>query len=610
MQLPKKQQRDLDYVCIQDMDTLKSVLRRAWKRGVLSYDCETTGLNVHKDTIVGISLAVDPYQGYYVPLTHQTTEPQLDLVEVLEVMKPVLESPVLMKVLHNAKFDGQMLLRYGIKLNGFDDTMAMSYSMFGGKHRHNMDDLASIYLNHKTTKFSEVAGNGTFDMVPLDAATWYAAEDADVTLRLYEHFQSLLEKDDAGRDVYATVDLPLVTTLVQMEQRGIKVDEARLAELDEEFKTRRDEVLDDLEGILGHEFNPASPRQVAAVLQAAGASITEVTASGQTATGADVLEDLLEKTQNTRVKSLVKGILEWRKFSKLVGTYTEGLAKAINPDTGRIHASFSQTSTATGRLACSDPNLQNIPIRTKEGREIRTAFVAEEGNVLIAADYSQIELRILAHVCGDPAMLKAFEDGIDIHKATAAKVLGKPVSDVTSDERRAAKTVNFGIIYGQTKYGLAAELKISPDAAQEIIEEYFRTFPGIKDYTKTAVEFGHAHGHVHTLIGRKVWLPDINASIKWRRQHAERAALNAPIQGSAADVIREAMLKVEDMLAAEKLQTELLLQVHDELVFEAPADEAEEARDLIVKTMETAGSYLSVPLLVDAKIGNNWSEAH
>jgi DNA polymerase-1 len=610
---PQRSATRLEYVTIRDMDTLKDVIKRAYRAGGFCVDTETTGLNVMQDTLVGIALAVEPYQGYYIPLAHAEGE-QLSMDEVLAELKPALEDPCLLKILHNAKFDKQILMRYGITLTGIEDSMLISYAMHGGKHRHNMDDLAWLHLKHRTTKFKEVAGDGTFDLVPIEAATHYAAEDADVTLRLYHVLVDMLAKDPEAMHVYANIDLPLVDVIADMEQAGVAVDTHRLGELTALYQKEVDAALDEIEAILGHEMNPASPRQVAAALEELRVYINELTASGQTATGKDVLEDLLkDDTVNAEGKTLIKAILRWRKFSKLISTYTDALPKCVDPDTGRIHPSFGMAHTNTGRLACSEPNLQNQPSPNKDpvtGTQIRSAFIPEPGNVLIAADYSQIELRVLAQACGDPALLQAFTDGVDIHKVTAAKVLNKPVDQVTSVDRRNAKAVNFGIVYGTTEYGLADTLGITPEAAKLVIEEYFRAFPGIRDYMDNAIAYARQNGYVTTMAGRTIWLQDINSGQKWKRQHAERQAVNAPIQGTAADVIREAMRKVDYGLLEQGFKTRLLLQVHDELVLEAPADEVEAVLPFVKKLMETAVDYMDVKLEVDAASGNSWAEAH
>lgn len=613
MQPQQRSSTKLDYVTVTDMDVLKDLIKRAYRKGGMSFDTETTGLDVMQDSLVGLSIAVEPYQGYYVPLAHADGE-QLAMDDVLSVMKTALEDPMLLKVLHHAKFDKQILLRYGINLNGVDDTMLMSYSIHGGKHYHNMDDLAWLHLKHRTTKFKEVAGDGTFDLVPIEPATHYAAEDADVTLRLWEVLSGLLAKDPEAMHIYANIELPLIDVISDMEQAGVRVDGERLQQLTAQYQKDADSALDEIAMLVGEEINPASTLQVAAALKMLGVHITETTASGRTATGADVLEGLVkDESVSAEGKTLIKAILKWRKYTKLIGTYTEGLQKHINPDTGRVHPSFGMASTTTGRLACSEPNIQNQPSPNKDpvtGTELRSAFVAERGNKLIAADYSQIELRILAHACGDPALVKAFEDGVDIHKATAAKVLKKPVDQVTGVDRRAAKAVNFGIIYGQTEYGLSDGLGVSVEAARLIIKEYFGAFPGIVDYMDAAREYAHQNGYVTTIAGRKIWFPDIKSPQKWKRQHAERQAVNAPIQGTAADIIKKAMQEVDAGLIREGFQTRMLLQVHDELVFEAPEEEVADVLPFIKRTMEHAVDYLDVPLFVDACAGNNWAEAH
>jgi DNA polymerase-1 len=602
-----------DYETVTTMDRLQVYIDHARRLGYLSFDTETTSVDAQSCELVGISLSTDPGIGAYVPLGHATDTAQLDLVEVLEALRPILESPVIIKILHNAKYDVSVMARYGVEITNIDDSMLMSLSLFGGLHRHNMDELAYRYHRYTTIKYKEVAGSGatevTFDRVPVPAATAYAAEDSDVTLRLFNEFRSQLLKDPDSARVYEQLEKPLIPVIAGMEQAGIKLDVDYLRTLTEEFTASREQALERAYSLAGQEFNPGSPRQVGAVLKALGAPLTELTETGQLATGVKVLEDIEHSGQLSETASeLVKAILEWRKFSKLIGTYTEALPEFVNAQTGRIHPSFGMASTTTGRLACSDPNIQNIPIRTPEGARIRYALVAEPGHKLIAADYSQVELRVLAHATGDPALFHAFENGIDIHRMTAAQINGIRPEDVDKGQRRAAKTVNFGIIYGQTEYGLARELKISTDEAAAMIRKYFATFPTIKTYMERARAMARELGYVQTIAGRKIWAPEINSRNKARRGYAERQVINAPIQGTAADIIKKAMLNVSAGLAHGGWKTRLLMQVHDELVFEAPDSEVELVLPLIKATMETCVDYLDVALVVDAKAGQSWGD--
>jgi DNA polymerase-1 len=599
------------YETITTMDRLEEWIKAAYAAGVLAFDTETDSLDVMSANLVGIALSTAPMNGCYIPLSHDDGE-QLPLQDVLDALTPLLVDPFVTKVLQNAKFDLHIMHRYGVHIAPVEDTMLKSYAMYGGKHRHGMDELAVRYLNYQPISFKQVAGNGTFNQVPLAPATQYSAEDADITLRLAWLFHEQMGKDPDATRVYCGLDRPLIDVLAKMERRGVLVDRQTLSELTTAFRTEANRALDEAEQIAG-PFNPASPQQVAKVLEKLGVRIDETTDSGQTATGASVLEDALAKDQGyltPPARTLIKSILEFRKFNKLIGTYTEGLQRAINPTTGRVHPSFGMASTTTGRLACSEPNLQNIPIRTDEGKLIRSAFIPEEGNVLISADYSQIELRALAHATGDETLLWSFDKCLDIHQATAATVWRVPFEKVTKDQRRNAKTVNFGIIYGMSAWGLSRQLGISTDEADRMIDDYFRGFPGILAFMERAKDFARANGYVPTIYGRKVWVPDINSTNQGRRHYAERAAVNAPIQGTAADVIKAAMLSVDRALEESGLDAAMLLQVHDELVFEASEEHADAALVLIKKTMENAVDYLDVPLLVDAKVGRNWLEAH
>jgi DNA polymerase-1 len=609
------------YETVTTREQLKAWIDKITKAGFVAIDTETDSLDPHVATLAGISLSTMPGEGCYIPVGHTTGEAQLPLIDVLDFgLKFILENPCIVKILHNAKYDMAVFNRYGLACYPIEDTMLQSYAMNGGKHRHNMDELADLYLNHTTIKIKELIGSGanqiTFNDVDLAPATQYAAEDADVTMGFYGKFDQMLDLDERSRRVYDELEKPLVQVIFEMEREGILVDVPYLNNLTEVFGKRMDEQLDRAYAIAGTEFNPASPQQVGAVFEKMGIDTGELTDSGQMATGAKVLEDVQNNGNiSAEGKELISAILEWRKFAKLIGTYTSALPQKVNPVTGRVHTSFGLASTTTGRLASSDPNLQNIPIRTDEGKELRKAFVAKPGHKLIAADYSQIELRILAVAARDKNMLAAFEAGHDIHAAMAALLSGKDIADVSKDERRNAKAVNFGIAYGTSSYGLARNLGIPVEEAERIIEGYFNRFPGILSYMQNAKAFARKWGFVRTRFGRRIWIPDINSRNKAKRGHAERAAVNAPIQGTAADVVKKAMIDMRNKLSdfgfdRPPMKTKLLLQVHDELIFEAPEDEVERVKELCYEVMPKSGSYIGAPLLVEVGVGDNWGEAH
>lgn len=606
----------LKYETIVDLKRLNFVIDEAWLSGLVCVDSETSGLDSQQCDLVGVCLSVRPGTGVYVPLGHSTGEPQISLQAAIAHLKPLLEHPMITKVLLNAKFDMAVFHRYGIDLSPVEDVMLMSNSMFGGSGRHGMDYLSERWLRYAPIKFAEVVGSGanqlTFDAVPIDRACQYASEDADITLRLFDVMSGKLRNDPDGRHVYETLERPLINVIARMERFGIVANHSYLSELTAQFTASAERCLDEAYGLAGVEFNLASPRQVGEVLRRMGVGLTETTETGQIATGVEVLQDVLENGQlpENGAAELIAAILEYRKFTKLIGTYTDALPKRINPNTGRIHPSYGMASTTTGRLACSEPNLQNIPVRTAEGKLLRKAFIAPPKHKLISADYSQIELRVLAHATGDEALFRAFETGLDIHQMTASEVWGIPFEEVSKDKRRDAKAVNFGIIYGQSAYGLSRGLKISVDEAERIIRDYFARFKSIESYMERARAAARKTGYVTTIAGRKVWAPDINSGSRARRRYAERAVVNAPIQGTAADVIKEAMIKVDAWLQQEELRTRLLLQVHDELVFEAPDDEVDYVLTGAKQIMESVAEYIDVPLVVDANAGDNWQEAH
>ncbi|MGC6471390.1 MAG: DNA polymerase I [Parvibaculales bacterium] len=609
------------YACVTDMAALQDWIAKAQGAGVIGLDTETDGLDSVACKLVGISLATAPGEACYIPLAHGAQEglaleaegqSQLGERETLEALTPLLQDPSVLKVLQNAKFDLQIFARRGVEVSPFDDTMLMSYAVAAGARGHGMDELSQLYLGHKPIPIKELLGTGkaqiTFDQVPLDAATAYAAEDADVTLRLWHHLKHAMVKDRVV-SVYESTERPLVDVIVGMEGRGVKVDRTVLSRLSGEFAQKMAAMEEDIYKEAGESFNIASPKQLGDILFGKmGLEGGKKTKTGAWGTGADVLEALA--AQGHRLPVLV---LEWRGLAKLKSTYTDALPGFINEDTGRIHTSYSLASTTTGRLSSSDPNLQNIPIRTEDGRRIRTAFVAEEGNVLVSADYSQIELRLLAHIADIPALKQAFSDGLDIHAMTASEMFNVPIGDMTPEVRRRAKAINFGIIYGISAFGLANQLGISRGEAGDYIKSYFEKFPGIKDYMEAVKAEAHAQGYVATLFGRKIHLPEIKAKIPARRAFAERAAINAPIQGTAADIIRRAMIAMPPALRTAGSPAKMLLQVHDELIFEVAEAEARTLIKIVSDVMQNACAprlSLSVPLVVEAEAARNWDEAH
>jgi DNA polymerase-1 len=617
----EKQTCDHDaYVCIQDFATLDAWIERAFAAGVVAFDTETDSLSATHANLCGVSLAVGPNEACYVPLGH-CAEEGLDLTgsEIVQVgfdeairrLKPLLEAPHVLKVAHNAKYDIAVLRRYGIDPKPFDDTLLISYVLEAGLHGHGMDELSRLHLGWEPMPFKTVAGRGkaqkSFKHVELKPATCYAAEDADVTLRLWRALKQRLQREGL-LTVYETLERPLPPVLADMEQAGIKVDPDRLRQLSHAFGTRMAELEAEAHRLAGRPFNLGSPKQIGDILFGElGLSGGKKTATGQWGTDASVLEEL------AAAHPLPRALLDWRELSKLKGTYTDALIAAAKPGTSRVHTSFTLAASSTGRLASTDPNLQNIPIRTETGRQIRTAFVAEPGHVLISADYSQIELRLLAHIGDIPELKRAFAAGLDIHAATASEMFGVPVEGMPAEVRRRAKAINFGIVYGISAFGLSNQLGISQSEAGDYIKTYFERFPGIRafmDRTKAEVR---ERGFVRTIFGRKIDIPEIRAKSVGQRQFAERAAINAPIQGSAADVIRRAMARMPGVLREEGLRTRMLLQVHDELVFEAPEGEADAAMAVVKRVMERApwpAVDLSVPLVVDARAAGNWDEAH
>ncbi len=607
------------YDCIREVADLERWVARIRDRGYLAVDTETTSLDEMRAEIVGISLAVDPGRAAYIPLGHRQgggdlfgslalTEGQMPLDQALALLKPVLEDPAILKIGQNMKYDAKIFARLGIRVAPIDDTMLMSYVLHAGLHNHGMAALSEKYLDHSPIPIKRLIGSGktavTFDRVPVDEATKYAAEDADVTLRLWQLFKPLLHRARVTT-VYETMERPLVPVLAAMEMAGIQVDRDTLSRMSNAFAQKMAKLEAEIHALAGGPFNVGSPKQLGEILfDKMGLPGGEKGKTGAYATGADVLEDLATEHE------LPGRILDWRQLSKLKSTYSDALQDHINPETGRVHTSYSISGTITGRLASTDPNLQNIPVRSEEGRRIREAFVAPKGKLLVSLDYSQIELRILAHIADIPALQQSFRDGHDIHAMTASEMFGVPLEAMTPDIRRKAKAINFGVIYGISGFGLARNLRIPRTEAQGFIDRYFERFPGIKEYMAATVAFAQDKGYVQTLFGRKIHTPEINARGPGQG-FAKRAAINAPIQGTAADVIRRAMIRMPKAIA--HLPAKMLLQVHDELLFEVDEDAADALIAVAKGIMEGAplpAVPLKVPLIVESGRGVNWALAH
>jgi len=596
-----------------ELAQLDEWLARAEAKGILAIDTETTSLDVMAAELVGVCLAIEPGEGAYVPIGHkddfgQLVAGQLDRDSVTKKLRPVLIDPSILKVGHHLKYDLGILARAGLDLTTYDDTLMLSYVVDGTQHGHGMDELAELHFDHQTIHFEDLCGKGkkqiTFDRVPIEKASTYAAEDADVTLRLHQVLKRQLI--EARRtSVYETLERPLVAILDKMERRGIKIDRSVLQRLSSDFTKRMKELEETAHKQAGHEFNLGSPKQLGEVLfEELGIQGAKKTKSGGHQTGADILEGLAAQGHE-----LPATVLAWRQLQKLTGTYTDALIQQISEIDGRVHTSYAMAVTSTGRLSSNDPNLQNIPIRTEEGRKIRKAFVPEDGYVLMSADYSQIELRVLAHIADIKALKDAFAEGADIHATTASQMFDVPLDKMDAELRRRAKTINFGIIYGIGAYGLSQRLGIPFEDAKNYISAYFEQYPGIKDYMDQAKAEAKEQGFVKTLYGRVCHTPEIKSSNPGRRSYSERAAINAPIQGTAADIMKRAMIQVDRALERSDLGARMLLQVHDELVFEVPKAEVDETAALVKKTMENA-AFLSVPLTVEVGTGENWDDAH
>lgn len=590
-------------------------MARLHKADLITVDTETTSLNTMEAQIVGLCFAVvenKNRQACYIPLAHdyEGAPEQLDKQTVLEKVKPILENPDVAKCGQNLKYDWHVFQNHGITLKGMKfDTMLESYTLNSVATRHNMDDLALKYLNHRTIHFEEIAGKGkkqlTFNQIEIETAAPYAAEDADVTLQLHETLWQQLEAEPNLKSVFTDIEMPLMPVLAHMERNGVLIDTDMLAKQSLEITEKLGTLEQQAHLIAGEVFNLNSSKQLQVILfENLELPVIKKTPKGQPSTAEPVLAELAE--QGHEMPNL---ILEYRSLAKLKSTYTDSLPKQINPNTGRVHTSYQQAVASTGRLSSTEPNLQNIPVRSPEGRRIRQAFIAEPGYQLIASDYSQIELRIMAHLSGDEGLLNAFAQGKDIHKATAAEIFGVPLDAVTSEQRRSAKAVNFGLIYGMSAFGLAKQLNVSRNLAQEYINLYFARYPGVLSYMDTTKENAKANGYVETLMGRRLYLPDINARNGQLRQYAERTAINAPMQGTAADIIKTAMIRIEAWLETCPFDIKMIMQVHDELVFEVAEKDREAVKPHIKELMESALD-LKVPLIVDIGQGKNWDEAH
>ena len=602
---------ETDYRMIADQGDLDAWVQRLEQAELFAVDLETDSLDYMQARIVGFSFAIEPGEGVYIPVAHDGPDApqQLDRGQVLAQLKPLLEDPDRPKLGQNLKYDMSVLARHGIRLRGVEhDTMLESYVLDSTATRHDMDSLALKYLGRSTIKFEDVAGKGakqiTFNQVPVDQATPYAAEDADVTLQLHRTLWPRLQEIPGLARIYSEIEVPLVSVLSRMERNGVFVDRKLLAEQSRELAQRMQELEQAAHKAAGGPFNLGSPKQIQEILfDRQGLPVLQKTPKGQPSTAESVLQELAQDYELPRL------ILEHRAMAKLKSTYTDKLPQMIDPDTGRVHTSYHQAVTATGRLSSSDPNLQNIPVRSQEGRRIRKAFVPAAGYKLLAADYSQVELRIMAHLSGDEGLRKAFADGQDIHRATAAEVFGTSPEQVSDEQRRAAKAINFGLIYGMSAFGLARQLGVERGRAQDYVDRYFERYPGVKAYMDNTRAQAHEQGYVETVFGRRLYLPEINSRNSQRRQYAERTAINAPMQGTAADIIKRAMIRVDDWLQRDEPDVLMVMQVHDELVFEVPEAEVEAVTREVTRLMVEAAE-LDVPLDVDVGVGENWEEAH
>ena len=599
------------YTTVLTEEELDHWLKRLAGAELVAFDTETTSLNYMDAQIVGVSFSVEPGEAAYVPLGHDYAgaPEQLNREKTLSALKPILESETIGKVGHHLKYDAHVLLNYGIHLRGMRfDTMLESYVLNSTATRHDMDSVARKYLGVETIHYEDVAGKGAkqigFSQVAIDQASEYAAEDADITLQLHRTLWPQLEAMPALRELYRTIEQPLVPILLEMEHTGVLVDQAMLRQQSRELSVSMQALKAAAHIAAGGPFNIESPKQLQEILFGKlGIPVLRKTPTGQPSTAEDVLEELAEAHELPRV------VLQYRSLSKLKSTYTDKLPEQINPRTGRVHTSYHQAIAATGRLSSTDPNLQNIPIRTPEGRRIRQAFIAPPGTVLIAADYSQIELRIMAHLSGDAGLLQAFAEDRDVHQATAAEVFGAPLAEVTAEQRRSAKAINFGLIYGMSAFGLAKQLGIGRGDAQKYVDLYFERYPGVKRYMDETRQRARDQGYVETVFGRRLHLPDIQSRNSALRQYAERSAINAPMQGTAADIIKLAMIDIASWLGKESVGAKLIMQVHDELILEVVTDRVDAVVEQVRERMSGAARLL-VPLKVDVGVGKNWDEAH
>jgi DNA polymerase-1 len=613
----KSLKNEAGFNIVYDKKEIETILAKADDQGFFAVDTETNSLDSQKAELVGVSLAVNENQAYYVPVGHKNKDDkeikkQIKIEDLIKILKPYLEDETIKKVGQNIKYDLKIFKKYGIHLKSFEDTMLLSYALDSGLNRHNLDILAKIHLDHENIKYKDVAGTGksevTFDQVKIIDSYRYACEDADVTLKLYNIFKERLVKEKCFH-IYENLEIPLVDVLARMECQGIKIDKKILSQLSETFSKNLKVLEKKIYKIAGEEFNIGSTKQLGDILyEKLKISGTKKTKKGNFATNVNVLEDLAGKGHE-----FPKLVLDWRQKSKLKNTYTDTLPEHIDPKTKRVHTSFLLAATTTGRLASSDPNLQNIPIKSKEGKEIRSAFVAESGHSIISADYSQIEMRVLAHVGDVKELKKAFRNNEDIHSITASQIFDCDIKKINEDMRRKAKAINFGIIYGISSYGLAKQISVSNPEAEQFLFSYFKKFPEIKDYMQETLKFCRKHGYVKTMFERKCHFPNINDKNHTLKSFQERAAINAPIQGAAADIIRYAMINIDKKILEKKIKSKLLVQIHDELLFESKDNDVKKEITLIKNEMENAidkDFNFSVPLIVDANSAKNWNDAH
>jgi len=613
----KKTNKEVGFQVIYEIEKLEELLKQADNQGYFAIDTETNSLNSQKADLVGVSLAINENQAYYVPVGHKNKEDgnlkkQIKIKDLIKVLKPCLEDETIKKVGQNIKYDLKIFLKYGIELKSFEDTMLLSYSLDAGVNRHNLDLLAKTHLDHENIKFKDVVGTGksevTFDEVLIDNAYKYACEDADVTLKLYNLFKDRIVKEKCF-SIYENLEIPLVDVLARMENNGIKIDKEILKKLSDNFTKDLKNLEKKIYKLSGEEFNIASTKQLGDILyEKLKISGTKKTKKGNFATNVNVLEDLASKGHE-----FPKLVLEWRQKSKLKNTYTDSLPEYIDEKTKRIHTTFLLAATSTGRLASADPNLQNIPIKSKEGKQIRSAFVSEKGNSIISADYSQIEMRVLAHVADVKELKKAFKNNEDIHNITASQIFECDIKKINEDMRRKAKAINFGIIYGISSYGLAKQISVSNPEAEQFLFSYFKKFPEIRDYMQDTLKFCRKNGFVKTMFDRKCHFPNINDKNHTLKSFQERAAINAPIQGAAADIIRFAMINIDKKIIAKEIKSQLLVQIHDELLFETKDSDLKKEINKIKDEMENAideDYNFSVPLIVDVNSAKNWNDAH